>query len=347
MYKVRTSIDSHIGARNLAKQLVESHAAVSVHIRQIESIYAWDGKIEDGTEYEVEALCSDPADVEDVIRIQHPYILPEVIFTKLVCTDELEYWCDSWTGVKEKTYPPLQKNEETKQLIRRFMEHTYTEAEIREMNIIIHIIEQEIGPGVLSYGYPFFEDGVDEKGEVRYGAAGVGYASLIAIQEEEYGFSYYLVNLEENHRFTLFDFQKECLPDFQKHCQKEFHDLAIPMDCLIYYLLRIKFHHLLKNPGITYVLHERYCLRATEEESGRYKLEPLHSYGCGMADDEVMQYGCHNKKPVFIYQTCPHCSHQWMFDDSKIPEGEKYELVCPMCETTLLRKKQAIVDFLE
>lgn len=36
---------------------------------------------------------------------------------------------------------------------------------------------------------------------------------------------------------------------------------------------------------------------------------------------------------------CPICGHIFKYDDSKIPNGEKYEIVCPKCNGLLKRKK--------
>ena len=96
MYKVRTSVDNKKTAQMLSSALVESHAAVSVHIRKVESLYAWKGKIENIIEYEVEALCINPSDAYTIIVERHPYELPEFIVTDIGASDGIEDWCKDW-----------------------------------------------------------------------------------------------------------------------------------------------------------------------------------------------------------------------------------------------------------
>ena len=44
MYRVRTSIDDKSQAKIIAKELVINHAAASVHIREINSVYTWNSE---------------------------------------------------------------------------------------------------------------------------------------------------------------------------------------------------------------------------------------------------------------------------------------------------------------
>lgn len=96
MYRVRTSIDDSIIANLLAHRLVSNHAAASVHIREINSVYAWNKKIEDITEYEVEALCSSVEPCIEVIKVNHPYECPEILYEQINCSNQLKDWCDEW-----------------------------------------------------------------------------------------------------------------------------------------------------------------------------------------------------------------------------------------------------------
>ena len=96
MYKIRTSTDKHALAKQIAHKLVESHAAVSVHIREINSVYEWQNKIEDITEWEVEALVSNPQDADEIISQLHDYDLPEFIITDVVASNDIENWCRQW-----------------------------------------------------------------------------------------------------------------------------------------------------------------------------------------------------------------------------------------------------------
>lgn len=102
MYKIRTSIDDKIQANNIAHKLVAEHGAVSVHIREVNSVYQWQGQIEDIIEYEIEALVSNPQDANEIISKYHTYKLPEFIITDIVGTNDIENWCDDWCS-KHKT----------------------------------------------------------------------------------------------------------------------------------------------------------------------------------------------------------------------------------------------------
>ena len=45
------------------------------------------------------------------------------------------------------------------------------------------------------------------------------------------------------------------------------------------------------------------------------------------------------KQPKQIDITCPVCNHEFKYDDSKIPDGERYEVPCPKCGMLMKRKK--------
>ena len=96
MYKVRTSLDDKEKAKLLANALVSTHAAVSVHIKKVDSTYAWDGRIDNMTEYEVEAFCSVPNNAKLIIDDYHHYALPEFIYVEMKCSKEIEDWCNNW-----------------------------------------------------------------------------------------------------------------------------------------------------------------------------------------------------------------------------------------------------------
>lgn len=102
MYKIRTTIDDKTTAQTLGRNLVESHVAVSVHIREIESIYAWEDRVHNITEYEIEALCSNTTDAYDLIQKQHPYKLPEFFSEDISCPDTIEKWCSDWCNKKSE-----------------------------------------------------------------------------------------------------------------------------------------------------------------------------------------------------------------------------------------------------
>lgn len=96
MHRARTSVELHDDAKRIAKELVENHIAVSVHIREIESVYSWEGQVKDKTEYEVEALVHNTEKFKQYIANTHPYILPEIILDKVKTTPMIREWCNSW-----------------------------------------------------------------------------------------------------------------------------------------------------------------------------------------------------------------------------------------------------------
>jgi periplasmic divalent cation tolerance protein len=77
---VLTSIDSLEGARAIATALVERKLAACVQISTIESVYSWQGAVQDETEYRV--LAKTVADrypaVEAAILELHSYELPAI-----------------------------------------------------------------------------------------------------------------------------------------------------------------------------------------------------------------------------------------------------------------------------
>ena len=45
------------------------------------------------------------------------------------------------------------------------------------------------------------------------------------------------------------------------------------------------------------------------------------------------------KKEIGTTITCFACKHEWVFNDTSIPEGATYEVMCPNCKMILKRKK--------
>lgn len=79
---VFTTCGSTEEAENLARQLVETHAAACVNLLpQIRSFYRWQGKIEDATEWLL-VIKSSRAKFDEVRRLleaAHSYEVPEVL----------------------------------------------------------------------------------------------------------------------------------------------------------------------------------------------------------------------------------------------------------------------------
>ena len=96
MYRVRTSISNEHQAALIAREIVQSKAAVAVHIRPIRSIYAWEDNMCDEQEFEMESITSCPDEVDRLIRGMHPYDCPEIIQDVIHPSKEIEDWITGW-----------------------------------------------------------------------------------------------------------------------------------------------------------------------------------------------------------------------------------------------------------
>ena len=112
MYKVRTSIDSKEKAKEIATKLINHKVAVSVHIREVNSMYQWKGGVYDEIEWEVEALTSNPEEAGKVIDEYHSYELPELIIIKVEASEGIEKWCNDWC----QNHISLQKQTEVEKI---------------------------------------------------------------------------------------------------------------------------------------------------------------------------------------------------------------------------------------
>ena len=82
---VLTTIDSEERARAMAESLVERKLAACVQISAIDSVYEWQGAIQNDREYRLMAktLASRYADIEAAIRELHTYDLPAIYAIEL------------------------------------------------------------------------------------------------------------------------------------------------------------------------------------------------------------------------------------------------------------------------
>jgi len=69
-------------AKKMARELVEGRVAACVQLMPINSIYRWNGKIED--ENEILLICKSPSyhreTLENAILERHPYEVPQILF---------------------------------------------------------------------------------------------------------------------------------------------------------------------------------------------------------------------------------------------------------------------------
>lgn len=73
--------DSEDKAVTLAKELVEAKLAACVQIASIRSIFVWEGKADDASEYLLLAKTSDSRydDLEKFVKQNHDYDVPEIL----------------------------------------------------------------------------------------------------------------------------------------------------------------------------------------------------------------------------------------------------------------------------
>ena len=88
---VYTTTSSKEEARKIARELVERKLAACVNIHPIDSIYEWEGKIEEDEEFalSIKTTTSKVPEVTGHIKKVHSYELPAIISWEI--TGEAEY----------------------------------------------------------------------------------------------------------------------------------------------------------------------------------------------------------------------------------------------------------------
>jgi periplasmic divalent cation tolerance protein len=83
---ILTTLPDEAVARSLAQELIKNQMAACINILpRMTSIYSWKGKIEEGQEHllMIKTRAERYAAIEQAIRAQHPYELPEIIATPI------------------------------------------------------------------------------------------------------------------------------------------------------------------------------------------------------------------------------------------------------------------------
>jgi len=83
---ILTTLPDEAVARSLAQELIKNQLAACINIMpRMSSIYSWKGKIEEGQEHllMIKTRAERYAAIEQTIRAQHPYELPELIATPI------------------------------------------------------------------------------------------------------------------------------------------------------------------------------------------------------------------------------------------------------------------------
>ncbi len=80
MALVRTTVELEEQARGLARRLIETDVACCVHVQRIDSVYRWDGAVEEAREWLVEARVPTDGTEACWLAMQdgHPYDVPLV-----------------------------------------------------------------------------------------------------------------------------------------------------------------------------------------------------------------------------------------------------------------------------
>ncbi len=95
---IKTSVASQQDARKLARDAIAAHMAACIQITGPgESIYRWQGKLEQAEEWYLSIKTSkqkQPALVDWLMQ-QHPYEMPEIICTDGDATDSYADWLNN------------------------------------------------------------------------------------------------------------------------------------------------------------------------------------------------------------------------------------------------------------
>jgi periplasmic divalent cation tolerance protein len=92
-----TTLASEEAARKLARSLVENRlAACATIVANASSFYAWNGAIEESAEWLliVKTASEKIAAIEAFFAQNHPYELPELIFTAFNASDRYAKWVE-------------------------------------------------------------------------------------------------------------------------------------------------------------------------------------------------------------------------------------------------------------
>lgn len=84
-------------ARTIAEGLIERRLAACVTLRDVRSVYRWDGRVEDGAEVElvVKTTMDGVAAAVAAITELHSYSLPEIVVLDAEASASYARWVDS------------------------------------------------------------------------------------------------------------------------------------------------------------------------------------------------------------------------------------------------------------
>ena len=87
--QVATTVDTEIAARDIANSAVAARLAACAQVGRVQSVYWWAGAVTDADEWTVtfKTTGSRYAALEEHIRSQHPYEVPEILATPILAGD--------------------------------------------------------------------------------------------------------------------------------------------------------------------------------------------------------------------------------------------------------------------
>lgn len=94
----------------------------------------------------------------------------------------------------------------------------------------------------------------------------------------------------------------------------------------------------LKYIGKSILFHDIECKVSSAYDNSHYRLIAMGgTYEQLQKDKSFTEY--HEWGAIALPVTCPCCNKITWFDDTDIPNGEKYEILCDNCKVSIIRKK--------
>jgi periplasmic divalent cation tolerance protein len=79
---IYTLVGSKEEALSLSKELIENHSAACINIFECQSVYEWEGKIQNSPEWAliIKTASEKCQTVRDILIQKHPYQIPAILF---------------------------------------------------------------------------------------------------------------------------------------------------------------------------------------------------------------------------------------------------------------------------
>jgi periplasmic divalent cation tolerance protein len=103
LLEVHTTVGSREDALNIANALVKSKLAACVQIETIESVYQWEGQVQQELEWRLTCKTVElrQKEISELMQKIHPYDLPEMYFTRIEeASESYSKWVVEVTGAQ-------------------------------------------------------------------------------------------------------------------------------------------------------------------------------------------------------------------------------------------------------